>query len=222
MVYNFFEYNWEQADQHFRDGLTKSPGYSTGHHWYGLFLAMQGRADEAMSHILKAKYLDPLSPSINTDVAFALYLANERDRSLKETEKVGTLAPKFANLHAVRGMIFTSEGQYDLALEEFSEASKLSLGSVGPAERVWATGFSGDIPKAKAMLAELPKDSKIAPFDRAVIELSLGENERSIEQLYGAYQQRDPQLVAIKVFPPLQPLRQDPKFLELLRLMHLE
>ena len=55
----------------------------------------------------------------------------------------------------------------------------------------------------------------------AVIQTSLGEKQKAIEYLDKAYEERYPLLVAIKVYPPFQSLRQEIKFSDLLKKMNL-
>jgi hypothetical protein len=46
-----------------------SPGYATGHHWYGWHLATLGRYGEAIAELEKAASLGPLSLIIGADLA---------------------------------------------------------------------------------------------------------------------------------------------------------
>ena len=221
MVENLFQYDWNKAEEHFRRSIELRPNYSTGHHWFGLFLAMQGRTDEALKHISLAKDLDPLSPSINADLAFAFYLAGQTERSIEQLNKTLKLDAEFANTHNLLGMNYVAEKRFGAAIEEFENASRISGGNVGSSELVWATGFSGDKDKARKMLAELQIRKKPSPFDLAIIFTSLGEKEQAIEYLYQAYEKRDPQIVPIKVFPPFESLAGETKFKELLTKMDL-
>lgn len=221
MIENLFGYDWKKAEEHFTRAIELRPSYSTGHHWFGLFLAMQGRTDEALVRLSKAIELDPLSLSISTDLAFAFYLADQTDRSIDQLNKTLKLDPNFANAHSMLGMNYVAEKRFDAAFTEFEAADKLSDGRSGAVELIWAQGFSGASEKARALLDERKKRKEIAPFDMAVISTSIGEKDRAIEHLYQAYETRDPQIVPIKVFPPFESLRNEPKFRELLKKMNL-
>lgn len=221
MVEYLFQYDWKKAEEHFRRAVELRPSYSTGHHWFGLFLAMNGRTDEALAHLSKAGELDPLSLSISTDLAFAYYLSNQTGKAIEQLNKTLKQDPDFANAHNLLGMNYVAEKRFDAAITEFETTSKLSDGRHGSSELVWAHGFSGDRDKARQLLAELEKKKEIAPFDRALIEVSLGEKERAVEFLNQAYEKRDPQIVPIKVFPPFSSLAGEERFNELLRKMNL-
>ncbi len=221
MVENLFQYDWKKAEEHFSRAIELRPSYSTGHHWFGLFLAMQGRTDGALRHLSQAMELDPLSSSINTDLAFAYYLANQTDKAIEQLNKILKMDPEFAGAHNLLGMNYVAEKRFDPAVAEFEKASQLSDGTFGSTEIIWANGFAGSKDKAKQLLASFPKDKKISPFELAIIFTSLGEKEKAIEHLYQAYENRDPQIVPIKVYPPFESLGQEPKFIELLEKMNL-
>jgi hypothetical protein len=48
-----------------------------------------------------------------------------------------------------------------------------------------------------------------------------GRTDKALELLEKAYWERDPLLVPIKVYPPLESLREEPRFVELLKKMNL-
>lgn len=221
MINYLFRYDWKKSEEDFSRAIELKPSYSTGHHWFGLFLAMNGRTDEALKHLAQAKELDPLSPSINTDVAFAYYLGNQSDKAIEQLEKTLKSNPDFPNALNHLGMNLVATKRFNEAFTKFEQAKQLSAGKVGATELIWANGFSGNKEKARQLLAELPKDEKLSPFDLAIIYTSLDEKEKAIEYLKEAYQKRDPLLVPIKVFPPFEILRNHPKFVELLKKMNL-
>jgi DNA-binding winged helix-turn-helix (wHTH) protein/TolB-like protein/Flp pilus assembly protein TadD len=221
MVENLFQYDWKKAEEHFSRALELRPSYSTGHHWFGLFLAMQGRTPEALNHLSQARDLDPLSSSINTDLAFAYYLANQTEKANEQLNKTLKADPEFANAHNLLGMNYIAEKRFEAAISELETANRLSDGRSGAVELIWAHGFSGNNEKARQLLAAYPKGKTISPFDLAVVFTSLGEKEKAIEQLYQAYEKRDPLIVPIKVYPPFETLSRETKFIELLKRMNL-
>ncbi len=221
MVENLFQYDWKKAEEHFRRAIELRPNYSTGHHWFGLFLAMHGRTDEALRHISHAKELDPLSASVNTDLAFAYYLSGDTDRSIDQLNRTLKMEPEFANAHNLLGMSYVGQKRFDAAFAEFEQARSMSDGNIGLPELIWAKGLSGDRETAIRMLADHSNDKRISPFNMAVIFTSLGEKEKAIEQLYQAYEKRDPLIVPVKVYPPFESLAGEARFNELLAKMNL-
>ncbi len=221
MIANLYQYDWRNAEAHFRRAVELKPAYSTGHHWFGLFLAMQGRTDEALQHLTRAAELDPLSPSVATDVAFAYYLGNQNDKAIEHLTKLLKSEPDFPNAHNNLGMNYLAVKRFDEALAEFEKAKQLSSGTLGEVEEIWANGFVGNREEARRFLAEIRKNKSLSPFDLAIIHTSLDEKDKAIENLYKAYETKDPQIVPIKVFPPFESLRKEPAYIELLKKMNL-
>ena len=78
-------------------------------------------------------------------------------------------------------------------------------------------------PEARAILNQLLEESKkqyVAPFYIAQVYAGLGENEKAMDWLEKAYDDRSNGLVFLKVDPELDPLRSSPRFKDLQRKMH--
>src|SRR5688572_4236550 len=57
-------FDWAVGEGEHRRAIEINPNYATGHHWYAFHLLMVGRFEEALREMLRARELDPLSPSI--------------------------------------------------------------------------------------------------------------------------------------------------------------
>ena len=76
------EFNWAAAEADLKQAVALAPAYSTGHHWYALYLAGQGRLDQAMSEINTALALDPLSVGVNGQFGELLVLMRRYDDAI--------------------------------------------------------------------------------------------------------------------------------------------
>ena len=56
-----FNRDWEGADREFKRALELDHNYAPAHHWYSMYLALEGRKEEALVEAQKAYELDPLS-----------------------------------------------------------------------------------------------------------------------------------------------------------------
>jgi serine/threonine-protein kinase len=57
---------------------------------------------------------------------------------------------------------------------------------------------------------------RVSPFHLALIHVGLGEKDRAIELLNKACDERAERLVRLRVDPRFDPLRQDPRFYEIM------
>jgi hypothetical protein len=78
-------------------------------------------------------------------------------------------------------------------------------------------GSRDEARKVLGQLEELSKRKYVSAFFIATIHIGLGEKDRAFEWLDNAYQERNPNLVNLKVHPIFDPLRADPRFANLLR-----
>ena len=62
----FYDWDFPGAEGDFKRAIELNPNYATAHHWYGWYLALMGRFEEAIAQVKKAQELDPLSLVINT------------------------------------------------------------------------------------------------------------------------------------------------------------
>ena len=75
---SFRSWEWLDAEHSFRRALLETPNDSNLQQWYSQFLASVGQLDESLSHALRAKELDALSPVVNDRLAVA-YLWMDAD-----------------------------------------------------------------------------------------------------------------------------------------------
>ncbi len=61
----------DEAGRSFEQGVALSPGYATAHQWYSYHLMGQGRWEDGLREMGRAKELDPLSLVIATSMVFA-------------------------------------------------------------------------------------------------------------------------------------------------------
>src|SRR5262249_27175387 len=82
-----YDWDWAGADAEFRRAIKLNPNYATAHQWYGEYLGLMGRFDEALAEREKALRLDPLSPIITSEQGYSYLYARRYDRALEEFRK---------------------------------------------------------------------------------------------------------------------------------------
>jgi TolB-like protein/DNA-binding winged helix-turn-helix (wHTH) protein/tetratricopeptide (TPR) repeat protein len=214
-----FKWDWEAAGKEFKQGIELSPGYATGHHWYGWHLAALGRHDEAIAELERAESLDPLSLVIGTDLAEELLIARRYDEAIQQSRKTMAMDPFFALTHFVLGETYGQKMMYNEAIAELQRAIELSPGSTAfTATLGYVYAVSGARDKAVKILNNL----KIVSNDRfsnaaviALVYVGLDEKDQAMAWLEKAYSERfNPQIL---MRPCFDPIRSDPRFQDLLR-----
>jgi serine/threonine protein kinase/tetratricopeptide (TPR) repeat protein len=220
-----YEWDWVGAERDFQRAIELDPNYATAHHWYGICLSATGRSEQAIVSLQRAQQLDPVSLIINADIGLALHLARRYDEAIEQIRKAQELDPNFTAGRRHLGMAYEQKGMYAEAVAELQKAvnvspgSPFALGSLGHAYAV-----SGDREKARQVLADLRELSRrryVSPFDTAVIYAGMDDEDRAVEWLEKAFDDRSLEMIFLKVDPRFDSLRADPRFVNLLRRMGL-
>ncbi|HYP29187.1 MAG TPA: protein kinase [Blastocatellia bacterium] len=216
-------YDWdrEEAERGFRRAIRLNPGYATAHLWYALTLATLGRAEEALSEINRALYLDPLSLPIQTNVGWLRHLSRQYDEAIEEYRKALDLDPNFTLARRRLGQTYEQKAMYDEALAEFRKALSIYGGDT---ETLAALGHlyavSGERDLARGVIGELNELSRrryIPSYFIARILIGLEENDEAFEWLEKAYGERYGFLIYLNVEPVFDKLRSDARFIDLAR-----
>jgi DNA-binding winged helix-turn-helix (wHTH) protein/TolB-like protein/Flp pilus assembly protein TadD len=217
-----YEWDWPEAERLFKRAIELAPDYATAHQWYGVhYLAPVGRLDDAVAQARRARELDPLSPVFNSFVGASLYFARRYDEAIEECRKTIELHADFGVAHWYLGRAYLQEGRHTDALAELEKAvalsggSPLMKGSLGVAQAV-----AGDRAAAAATLRELERlraESYASALDLGEIHAALGDRERALHWLEQAADEHAFHVIYLKVWPELDPVRQDPRFEAVIR-----
>ena len=193
--------------------------------WYAFFLAWVGRFDEAIAADLRARELDPLSPRIMGHLGLMYHLARQYDRAIQLYQETVARYPNFARTHWDLGRAYFDQGQYPRAIAEFEEALRLGGQGAGGsatsiAELAQALARAGRRGEALKILQDLESERKRgygSAFNIARIYVALDDKDQAFRWLERAYEERDAEMILLKVLPTFDPIRDDPRFPDLLR-----
>lgn len=214
----FYDWNWPGAEKEFRRAIELDPNYPTARQWYSEYLVAYGRFDEAMEELKKAEQIDPTSPIIQTDIAAIYYLTRQYDRSISQTTKILELDPSFAYAYAYQWISFEQLGQLDNAADSLIKLDSL----FAPPEMVTAerNALAGDGWKGlwsfKYGFNDRPPFDKLwSDYVRAMAMMRLGDTEGTFRFLTRSSEKRERWFVNLDSDPQWDPIRTDPRFVEL-------
>jgi len=217
-----YDWDWPRAERGYKNAIRLNSNYATAHHWYGEYLALVGRFDEAIAELQKAKEIDEsLSLIINTAVGLVLYLARQYDRAIEEHRRTLDLDPNFAHTHLCLGLAYLQKSMFDEAIAELQTA--LAIFGENPraaAVLAYAYAISGKKDEAQALFDDLKDRSLrqyIAPCLIGLICIGLGDHDQAFAWLEKGCDERDLGLIWLKVEPMADKLRSDSRFENFLR-----
>jgi serine/threonine-protein kinase len=221
-------YDWDSpgAEAEFRRALELSPGYATGHMWYSIFLLCNGRFDESLVEIGRARELDPLSPMIHTAPGVVDYMSRRYDEAIAVAREALELDVDFVYALWLLGQVYKQKAMYDQAIAALQRAVAVPgsppevLAALGH-----AYGVAGRDDEAREVLDGFRRRSErswVPPSYLATVHLGLGEKDQAFEWLDKACDDHEGGLYYLNVDPIYDPLRGDPRFDDLLRRLKLE
>jgi serine/threonine protein kinase/Flp pilus assembly protein TadD len=122
----FFERAWREAGPHFRTAIAINPRSSIAQGYYGLFLAMEGRAEDAVAQTTLARQLDPLSPIIHGLASVTLNTLGRFGAAESAAQQALELQPAYLLGLWARGLALCGLGRNKEAVEELERAAALS------------------------------------------------------------------------------------------------
>ena len=218
-----YDWDWRGAEAEFKRSLELNPGYAHGHHWYAHLLLSSGRPDEALSESRRALDLDPVSPIINLHLGWHYLNTRQYDRAIDQLTKTLELDPNYPLAYWYRGQAYEQKKMYADALRDMGKAKELLPGNLAvqcDIGHVYAV--SGDRSVAKKLISVLKQESGrryVNQYELALIYIGLGQNDQALKLLDRAFREHSDMLVYLNVDPRLDPIRSDPRFANLVRLV---
>src|SRR5437764_10610024 len=217
------DFDWKTAETYHLRAIELNPNYATARQWYSFHLQMEGRHDEAIREARRALELDPFSLSVQQTMGWCYYMARRADDSLAAYRKLLAAEPRFAYGHITYSYALRQAGRQDDAIEAArrgvgygSDDSQFFLAALG--EAYAASGRDEEAKEVLCRLGEMASRRCVSPYHLALIHCHLGHKELALALLNDAYALRGGWLGCLGVGPPLDTLRSDPRFVELLRL----
>jgi serine/threonine protein kinase/Flp pilus assembly protein TadD len=215
------DWQWSEAQTEFKRSLRLDPAYPTANHWYAEYLMTMGRHEEALAEVRHSQELDPLSLIINVAVGWSFYLGRRYDEAIEQFRRTIELDPNYPVTYWILGLVYRKTGRYEMAITEGEKGVALSGGS--PLMRAALAHTYGMANRGKEALetleslTKLAKQKYVAPYFFAGIHIGMRENDRALEYLEKAYEEKSHWLIYLHIDPSMDTLRHDPRFQDLLR-----
>jgi DNA-binding winged helix-turn-helix (wHTH) protein/tetratricopeptide (TPR) repeat protein len=220
LALGFQERRWADAEPVYHRALALDPNYATGHHWYAFHLQTVGRYDEAMVERRRALEIDPLTPMPNVSLASLYSTMRRPDRALEAIDRTLERAPRFWYARLIKGEALMELGRHHEALREFLEAERAAPDNLMTmASVVDGLVATGDVREARRRVAEaerLAHSTYVSAFDLGLMRISLGDIDLAFDWLQRSCDIKEVRFASIGFHLGVDPIRQDPRFTELL------
>lgn len=214
------EWRWSEAEVEYRRGLELDPNDAEANSGYAGWLTCQGRTEEAVNRIERARALDPAAVSGGT-VAWILFLAHREEEAVRESSSWVAIHSENAGDLTGLGFALIANNQAPDAVPVLEKAVALSKGS--PAATgilIRAYAHAGRRADALRLLEDLKARRRKGYIPAAAFVnayLGLGDTEQAFYWLDQASREQSNILQFVKVHPYFDPIRSDPRFADLVR-----
>lgn len=221
----WYEWDWEGAEKEFHRSLGSNPNHPFTHMGLAHRLSDLGRQDEALVRIDHALRLDPITPMNGAMKGHILYISRRYAEGIDHMRRSLELEPNFWIGQLMLGKNYQGAGHHAEALEAFRKARQFSGGSSEPISLMGYThAVSGKRKEAEAALLELSRISQqkyVPPYNMAILHHGLGNSDEALGWLERAFKDRDVHMVFLGVEPKWDGLRNNARFVSLLKRMRL-
>jgi TolB-like protein/Flp pilus assembly protein TadD len=213
----YLEFDQGAATAELERALELNPGSVKALIHTSWLLGESGRFEDALPPTLKAIELDPLNTSANHALGQLYLLARDFDRAIEAFDKALALDRGDPALVAWPAWAYAETGALDLALEASRAAVELSdRAPLYVSQLAFILARMGRLDEVEPLREELRQNDLTAASDLAIVHIGLGEYQEAIDQLELAYEQRNGGFVYIRHAAVYDPLRDLPRFQQLL------
>ena len=223
---NFDSWDWRGAEEDYRRAITLNPNNAGAHDALGWLLDDIGRLEEGWKESQLAQQLDPN----HNHLYYALYKRREYDRAIKLNLTMLESDPNSGYLHSQLYESYSAKGMYKEAVQHLEQVVILfGFPEEAPNLRraFAASGYAGAMREWAKELERLYASNQVfMPVNLAATYAALGDKDRAFYWLKEGYKHRGRSsagvdMADLKVYRGLDPLRSDPRFVDLVRRMGL-
>jgi len=220
---NLCLWNWAEAEKELKRGIDLNPNYATAHKFYANYLSDMGRFDEALAEFRRAQELEPLSLIISANVAEVYLTKEDPNAAFEQCQRAIELDPNWAYVRQLSAIAYLKQGKNAEALAEAEKSVELSKRHSNPLATLgYIYAQTGRRREAMAIIEELKaKQMKHEAYglQLARVYLGLGDKEQAFAWLEKDFQAHSSTLPSWMFIPPLNSLREDSRFKDLVRRM---
>jgi TolB-like protein/DNA-binding winged helix-turn-helix (wHTH) protein/Flp pilus assembly protein TadD len=211
----------EAAGEAFRRVLHLDPGNAEAHFYHAQYLTAAGRFDEALSAARQALELDPSSTLVHHYIGRILHFAGRRPEAVAHLQRTLDLDPEYGWALLFLAVAHEPMGEFDKATaarQKYWTAMGVPQAQVDAlGETFRKDGYRGVRRAWIAWIEGFARESGyVTSTELAMLYGALGEKDQAFAWLQKAVENDTRDLIYLRVYPELDPLRSDARFAQVL------
>lgn len=220
MMKMFFEFDFAAANECFIKALKLNPNDAYAFHMQSLVFIITERFDDAIEAQNRAIRLDPTSSPYNSGLINRFFFTGNLNRAITHAEETIEMNERAVPAYLILALSYAVLGIYDEALKAIRKAREFSVLPEYILSESYILAAAGETKKARKILAEVSTDKYTVErlfSEVAVIHHALGEEEKAIDVIEHGCQNDYLIKFLLKCDPRLQSLKQNPRFISVLK-----
>ena len=223
LAYVEFRYDWAYpaAETEYQRALALSPNSATVHYLYGEYLTARQRFEEATVQQQRAYDLDPLFLPNRMMIAVRFYFMRQYDQAITQLRQILEIDPEFVVAYDLLWASYRERGLYDESVAARLQSLKLQGYSAAELEKLRKAYAAADIrgfwQQDNAQIEQRLQQHTSPLIFLAMNNAKLGNKDAAFMWLERALAARSGWVPELKADPVWDKLRDDPRFVALLR-----
>ncbi len=221
-IQTVYSWEWTAAEQNLLRGISLNPNDSIAEFKYAVYLDAVNRPQDAVAAMRRALQLDPLSFLMNRRLGVTLYLARDYDAALVQLQRAAEMEHQPGSIDNYVSLVYEQKGQRDLAVQHDLSALRVDQQQIDTGSLLvvyqqhgWQTYWRA---RTRMLLTTSAKPCRA--YEIAVDNLRVNEVDDAFDSFNQALDQHCFYMALIRVDPLLDPVRNDPRYIALLKRIH--
>jgi TolB-like protein/DNA-binding winged helix-turn-helix (wHTH) protein/tetratricopeptide (TPR) repeat protein len=214
-------WDWQAAREHALRALQLNPSLPEAHAVYARYLRTAGNVEEALNQLNLAVALDPFRTDLRDHLLFERYFVRDYQSIVASTRQTLANDPNDPSAHDALCINLGRLGLFDESVAECGKFLALDGHSDWAAEYVREYRKRGyeaaSLLVARKRLNKILKQPQPDLWDLANAYVLADKREETMRTLFQGLQIHDPGLLQIRVDPDFDSIRNDPRYIELVR-----
>ncbi len=215
------EWKLDESNREFHTALALNPSNVSTWFAYAEYLVSVGQADQGIAQMKKALTIDPLSPEINSFLAWDYYVKRDYATCTSTSLRAMQMFPDFWLPHMTAGMCDSAARRQSDSIREFSQGLAMNPDSTfcqaGIAIALAKSGRRAEALHALDQLQAMKTHTYVSPSYVSLVYMALGNRDAAYAWLDKSYDDRAEYLLWLKLDPFYDGERADPRFQAMVR-----
>lgn len=212
-------YDLESRENLLRQAVEKNPNHKRARMWLANILTARGKYAEAEIQLLHAQQIDPLSPGVRLNLSELYLYWRMPEKTIEQADLQLDQNATNASALWMKARAYLQIGDVEKAKIFWDKLPDTDKDETS-IEFVIKTGNSDEAQSQIEKLAASEK-GKTSPYLIGCLYAKIGDREKALAWLEKSYAARQADLISMKIDPALDDLRDDARYQDLLRRVHL-